>query len=86
MFHFYSLHREEFLSRYHLRSNVETTFHMVKSKFGDSVRSKTDRAMANEVRAKILCHNICCVIQSMYEFGVEIPSLLSGSRCELRAA
>lgn len=71
MFHLYSLHREDFLSRYHLRSNVETTFHMVKAKFGDSVRSKTDRAMANEVRAKILCHNICCVIQSMHEFGVD---------------
>lgn len=71
MFHQYSLHREEFLSRYHQRSNVETTFHMVKSKFGDSVRSKTDRAMANEVRAKILCHNICCVIQSRYEFGID---------------
>ena len=75
MFHLYSLRREEFLSRYHQRSNVETTFHMVKSKFGDSVRSKTNRAMANEVRAKILCHNICCLIQAMYEFGVPIEQL-----------
>jgi hypothetical protein len=75
MFHFYSLHRDEFLSRYHLRSNVETTFHMVKAKFGDSVRSKTDRAMANEVRAKILCHNICCLIQSAHEFGVDLSGL-----------
>ena len=71
MFHLYSLHREQFMGRYHLRSNVETAFHMIKAKFGDSVRSKTDRAMANEVRAKILCHNICCLIQSMHEFGVE---------------
>lgn len=70
MFHYYNLHREDFVNRYHLRSNVETTFHMIKSKFGDSVRSKTDLPMANEVRCKILCHNICCVIQSMYEFGV----------------
>lgn len=75
MFHLYSLHREEFLSRYHQRSNVETTFHMVKSKFSDSVRSKTPRAMANEVRCKVLCHNICCLIQSMYEFGVPIEQL-----------
>jgi hypothetical protein len=44
---------------------------MVKSKFGDSVRSKTDQAMANEVRAKVLCHNLCCVIQSAGEFGIE---------------
>jgi transposase len=34
MFHFYNLHREEFLTHYHKRSNVETTFHMIKSKFG----------------------------------------------------
>ena len=34
MFHFYHLHRDEFLQHYHKRSNVETTFHMIKSKFG----------------------------------------------------
>ncbi len=71
MFHYFSLNQEEFLSRYHLRSNVETTFSMVKAKFGDSIRSKKDTAMVNEVLAKFLCHNICCVIQSMYELGVE---------------
>ena len=43
MHRYYNLHREEFLSRYHQRSNVETTFHMLESKFGDSVRSKTAR-------------------------------------------
>ena len=78
MFHHYSLHREDFMGHYHMRSNVETTFHMVKAKFGDSVRSKTDRAMANEVRAKVLCHNICCVIQSIHEFGVD-PSFWAAS-------
>ena len=34
MYHFYSLHRAEFLQHYHKRSNVETTFHMIKAKFG----------------------------------------------------
>jgi len=28
-------------------------------------------AMTNEVLCKILCHNICCVIQAMYELGIE---------------
>jgi hypothetical protein len=37
----------------------------------DKLRSKTDVAMTNEVLCKILCHNICCVIQSMYELGIE---------------
>lgn len=45
---------------------------MVKRKFGDSVRSKTEVAMKNEVMAKFVCHNIACCIQSAYEFGVEV--------------
>ena len=71
MYHYFHLHREEFEARYHLRSNVESTFSMIKAKFGDSVRSKTDVAMRNEALAKILCHNICCLIQSIHEFGVD---------------
>jgi len=27
--------------------------------------------MRNEAMAKIVCHNICCLIQSMHEFGVD---------------
>jgi len=37
MFHLYNLNREDFLSHYHKRSNVETTFSMIKAKFGDSL-------------------------------------------------
>lgn len=71
MFHFYNLNRDEFLAHYHKRSNVETTNMMIKSKFGDSIRSKTDTAMVNEALAKVLCHNICCLIQSHHELGIE---------------
>jgi hypothetical protein len=70
MFHYYNLKRDEFLSNYHKRSNVETTFSMVKAKFGDSLLSKTDTAMVNEALCKILCHNLCCLVQSAYELGV----------------
>jgi hypothetical protein len=71
MFHLYNLNRDEFLSHYHKRSNVETTFSMIKAKFGDSLKSKTDTAMINETLAKVLCHNICCLIQSHYELGID---------------
>jgi hypothetical protein len=71
MYHYFQLHREEFDARYHLRSNIESTFSMIKAKFGDSVRSKTDTAMRNEALAKVVCHNICCLIQSIHEFGVD---------------
>jgi len=49
MFHFFQFKRDEFLAHYHRRSNVESTVMMIKSKFGDSVRSKTDVAARNEV-------------------------------------
>ena len=47
--------RDEFLTHYHQRSNVESTFSMIKRKFGDSLRSKTDTAMMNEVLCEVLC-------------------------------
>jgi transposase len=70
-FHYFQAKRQEFDARYHKRSNIESTFSMVKAKFGDGVRSKTDVAMKNEVLAKILCHNICCLISAIYELGID---------------
>jgi transposase len=70
MFHFYSYHRAEFLQHYHKRSNIETTFHMIKSKFGQRLRSRTLTAQVNEALCKVLCHNLCVVIQSMYELNI----------------
>jgi transposase len=71
MFHLYNFNRDEYLAHYHKRSNVESTFSMIKAKFGDSLRSKTGTAMVNEALCKVLCHNICCLIQSMFEIGIE---------------
>ncbi len=71
MYHFYSLHRAEFLQHYHKRSNIETTFHMIKSKFGQRLRSKSLTAQINEALCKVLCHNLCVVIQSVHELGIE---------------
>ena len=68
--HFYNFNRQTFLEHYHKRSNVETAFSMIKVKFGAAVRSKTPVAQVNEVLVKILCHNICVLIQSMYELGI----------------
>ena len=71
MYHFYMFNRETFLQHYHRRSNVETVFSMIKGKFGDAVRSKTPVAQVNEVLCKVLCHNLCVLIQSIYELGIE---------------
>lgn len=70
LYFYYQFHREDFLRHYHARSNAESTFSMVKAKFRDHVRSKTDVAMKNEVLCKFLCHNIVVVHQSQIELGI----------------
>jgi transposase len=71
MWRYFNARQDEFLHHYHARSNVESTFSMVKAKFRDHVRSKTDTAMKNEVLCKFLCHNICCVIGAQIELGID---------------
>lgn len=71
MFHFYQYNQEWFMRHYHRRSNVETTFSMIKTKFGERLKSKSETAQINEVLCKVLCHNLCCLIQSIYELGIE---------------
>ena len=44
---------------------------MLKAKFGDVLRPKSDMAQVNELLCKVLCHNICCLIQDMHELGIE---------------
>lgn len=70
MYHYYQYKRDEFLSHYHQRSNVESTFNMIKAKFSTRLRSKDETAQINEALCKVLCHNICVLIQSMFEFEI----------------
>lgn len=71
MYHYFIYKHEEFLEHYHKRSNAETIFHMVKTKFKDNLRSKDLTSQINELLLKFLCHNICVVIQEMNELGVK---------------
>lgn len=71
MYHYFMFNREDFLRHYHKRSSVESVFSMVKAKFGDSLRSKSDTAQVNEALCKILCHNICVLIHATHSLGIE---------------
>ena len=51
---------------------------MIKGKFGDAVLSKSDTGMVNEALCKVLAHNICVVIASIHELGIE-PAFASAS-------
>ena len=45
---------------------------MMKRKFGVYVRGKTPLAQENEVLCKALCHNLCVLIQEMFELGIKV--------------
>jgi hypothetical protein len=47
---------------------VETTFRLIKAKFGDRLQCKTEAVQVNE--ALVLCHNPSLVIQSLYELNI----------------
>jgi len=71
MYYYFMYKHEEFLQHYHKRSNAETVFYMIKTKFKDNLRSKSKTAQINELLCKVLCHNICCVIQEISELGIK---------------
>jgi len=70
LFHAYQYDRENFLTHYHRRSNVESVFAMIKAKFGAAVRSTSPIAQMNEALVKILCHNIVVNVSAIYELGM----------------
>ena len=71
MWHYYNFQRDAFSAHYHKRNNAETAMSTIKSKFGAAVKSKSPTAQVNEVLCKVLAHNICVLIQSFYELGIE---------------
>ena len=70
MYHYFQANQEEFSEHYHKRSNVETTFFMIKSKLGDCLKSKNFTAQKNELLCKLLAHNIIVLISEIYELGI----------------
>lgn len=71
MYHYFLYKHDEFLEHYHKRSNAETVFHAIKTKFRDNLRSKDKRAQINELLLKILCYNITVVVQEISTLGVK---------------
>lgn len=71
MWYYYNFRRDDFLTHYHVRSNAESTVAMIKAKFGGSVRAKLPTSQVNEVLLKCLCHNLCVLVQSIYELDLE---------------
>lgn len=71
MYHFFLYKHDEFLEHYHKRSNAETVFHSIKTKFKDNLRSKRKTAQINELLLKVLCYNITVIIQEISTLGIK---------------
>lgn len=74
LLHLYKSRHPRFKEHYYLRNNVEATFHSLKSKFGGQLRSKSLHGQVNEALCKVLCHNLCVLIHSMYELAINPTS------------
>ena len=72
LFLWFQLHREIFMQHYHQRSNVESTFSMLKRKFQGKLMLKNEIGQTNEALAKVLCHNITVLIQEAFEGNAQL--------------
>ena len=71
LYHVFALNKEAFLSHYHRRSNVESTFSAMKRKFGPSLRSRNVAALFNEALLKCLVFNLSMLVHSIHELGID---------------
>jgi transposase len=68
----FQLKADEFLRSYHRRSNVESAIGSIKARCGGLVRSKVAAAKCNEVLAKVLLHNLACVVHAIEKYGIGV--------------
>ena len=72
MLKYFSENQEEFMNKYHKRSNIESCFSMIKRRFGNNVRCKKETSQDNEIYAKVLAHNICVLVQELFLNNVNL--------------
>lgn len=71
MYHLFALNSREWQEAVNRQNQAESTFSMIKRKFGEKIFSKSETAQINEVLCKVLCHNLCVLIYWLYEFGIQ---------------
>ncbi len=79
MYRHFQEHQEDFMKHYHKRSNIESVWSMIKARFNNHLRSRREDAQDNEILLKVLCHNICVLIQEMFMRNLSIEFLDSRS-------
>ena len=71
-YHMFHLRQDEFDSHYHRRSNAESVFSAMKTRFAVRPKSKNQTAQVNEAYCKIITYNIAVQIHEMLEHGVDM--------------
>jgi hypothetical protein len=77
-YHYFQYNIDDFERHYHKRSNAESTFSSIKQKFGETLKSKKERAQVNELLCKIIAYNITVLIHEMYEHQID-PNFIVAS-------
>lgn len=72
VFDYFNRSPRSFNLHYHQRSNAESGFSMIKRRFGNNVRCKKEVSQDNEILLKILCHNLCVLIQEIFMNNITI--------------
>lgn len=76
MLYIWETYRPIFEKHYHMRSNVESTFAMIKRKFLPYVRSKIYVAQMNEILCKVVCHNASVLVNCVFDLDIDLKRLL----------
>ena len=63
---------EEKLNKKKVDKKKPEGFAMIKTKFGDNVRCKTEQSQDNEILCKVLAHNIVCLIHEIFELKIDV--------------
>lgn len=75
LWHLFSFDREEFLKHYHKRSNVESVFGAIKTRFAHApLTCKEPIAQMNEVLLRVLTYNLSVIVKESYRCGID-PTL-----------
>ena len=67
LYHLFSVNAEWFYEHYHKRSNVESTFSMMKRNFGEYLWSRSYTAQVNEALCKVICHNLSVINKCIFQ-------------------
>ena len=86
MYDYFKERPQEFHEHYHMRSNVETSFAMIKTKFGSSLASKTFLGQENEILLKLIVHNCCCLIHEYHENNISNNFIDAKNKVEVSLA